>query len=145
MLDRLCSFELVPASEYLDLDWAGDGLIRMCEHTGIGDVTAMRRATDGDNDVNPAYRHHPYTVMEQPRLVEPAEVAALATALRVIDLDRIFSRLPSDPQAVKETLGGNLTDLIGDPCRYLTRHFTVLRDFYATAADQHLAIVIWCA
>jgi hypothetical protein len=26
-LDRLCSFDLVPASEYLDLDWADDGLI----------------------------------------------------------------------------------------------------------------------
>ncbi|MGI5171804.1 hypothetical protein ACQEU3_46420 [Spirillospora sp. CA-253888] len=28
-LDRLCSFEMVPASEYLDLDWADDALIRV--------------------------------------------------------------------------------------------------------------------
>jgi hypothetical protein len=143
-LDRLWPFKLVPASEYLDLDWARDGLIRMCEHTGIGDVTDLRRATDGDDDVNPAYRHHPYTVMEHPRFVEPADVAALAAALRVIDLDQVFSRLPSDPQAVKEPLGGNLTDLISDPRPYLTKHFTAVRDFYTSAADEHLAIVIWC-
>ncbi|GLY92427.1 hypothetical protein Airi02_103550 [Actinoallomurus iriomotensis] len=65
MLNTLCSFDLVPASDYLDLDWADEGLIRMCEHTGIGDVSALRRATDGDAEVNPAAL---YMVMEQPAL-----------------------------------------------------------------------------
>jgi hypothetical protein len=46
-LDRLCSFASEPASAYLDLDWAADGLIRMCERTGIGDVLALRRAVAG--------------------------------------------------------------------------------------------------
>jgi hypothetical protein len=45
---------------------------------------------------------------------------------------------------MKETLGGNLTDLISDPRRYLTGHFTALHDFYTTARDQHLAVMIWC-
>jgi hypothetical protein len=143
-LSTLCSFDLVPRTDYLDLDWAGDGIIRMCEHTGIGDATAVRRAVSGDEEVNPAYRDHPNWVMEQPRFLEPADVAASASALRHIDLERIFCALPADSQAIKDTLGGNLHDLIGDPRRYLAKHFTALRDFYTTAADQHLAIVIWC-
>ncbi|MCO5998510.1 DUF1877 family protein [Actinoallomurus rhizosphaericola] len=143
-LNTLCSFDLVPMSDHLDLDWADDGIIRMCEHTGIGDVASVRRAVEGGAEVNPAYRDHPDSVMEQPMLLEPADVVASATALRDIDLERIFSALPADPQAVKDTLGGNLHDLIGDPRRYLAKHFTALRDFYTTAADQHLAVVIWC-
>ena len=144
VLDRLCSFELVPESEHLDLDWADDGLIRMSEHAAIGDVSALRRATDGDGEVNPAYRDYPYTVMEQPKALEPADVVTLATALHAIDVERAFSMLTADPQELKNTLGGSLTDLIGDPRPYLRRHFTALLDFYTVAANQHLAIVIWC-
>jgi hypothetical protein len=69
VLDRLCSFELVPAADYLDLDWADEVLIRLCEHARISDVTAVRQAVTGDAEVNPAYRDQPYTVMEQPRLL----------------------------------------------------------------------------
>jgi hypothetical protein len=143
-LSTLCSFDLVPKSDHLDLDWADDGIVRMCEHTGIGDVTALRRAVEGGEEVNLAYREHADSVMENPRFVEPADVATFAAALRDIDLERIFSALPADPQAVKDTLGGNLHDFIGDPRGYLAEHFTALRDFYTTAADQHLAIVVWC-
>jgi hypothetical protein len=50
---------------------------------------------------------------------------------------------PSDPQALKDTIGGVLTEFIGDPRDYLTEHFSALRDFYTTAADQDLAIVIY--
>jgi hypothetical protein len=45
---------------------------------------------------------------------------------------------------LKDTLGGNLHDLLGDPRRYLSEHFTALRDFYTTAAGIRLAIVVWC-
>ncbi len=125
-LDQLCSFELVPASEHLDLDWASEGLIRICEHTR----DAVRRALTGDDEVNPAYR---YTVMEQPRFLEPPDVAALSAVLRGIDLDQVLS-----------TTKQPLTGLTADPRSYLTGHFTALRDFYATAADRRLAVVIWC-
>lgn len=47
VLDRLCSFELAPAADYLDLDWADDALVRLCEHARVGDVTAVRRAVTG--------------------------------------------------------------------------------------------------
>lgn len=144
VLDRLCSFELVPAADHLDLDWADDALIRLCEHTRVGDITALRRAVTGDSVVNPVYLDQPYTVMEQPRLLEPGEVAVLAGALRGIDLDQAFSRLPSDLPAMKEALGGILTEFIGDPRDYITDHFRALRDFYTTAASRHQAIVIWC-
>jgi hypothetical protein len=143
-LDRLCSFEMVPASEYLDLDWAGDALIRVCEHAGVGDVPALRRAIDGDDEVNAAYRDHPYSVMEQPRTLEPADVLTLAIALRHIDMDRVLSALPSNPRKLKDAVGGVLTDFHGDPRPYITRHFNALRDFYTVAADRHLAIVVWC-
>jgi hypothetical protein len=113
LLDRLCSFELAPTADHLDLDWAADALIRLCEHARVGDVTAMRRAVSADAEVNPACRDQPYTVMEQPRSLQPADVTAIATALRDIDLDLAFSRLPSNPPAIKETLGGILTEFIG--------------------------------
>lgn len=142
-LDRLCSFELVPPADFLDLDWADDALIRLCEHAG-GDVAALRRAVSGDVEVNPAYRDQPYTVMEQPRCIEPVDVAVLAAALCRIDLDLAISRLPSDLPAIRETLGGILADFSGDPHGYVTHHFRALRDFYTGAADRHLAIVIWC-
>jgi hypothetical protein len=83
--------------------------------------------------------------MEPPRFLEPPDVTGLSAALLGIDLDRAFSSLPSDPQAMKDTLGGILTEFIGDPRDYLTEHFSALRDFYTAAADQDLAIVIWCA
>jgi Domain of unknown function (DUF1877) len=143
VLDRLCSFELVPAEDYLDLDWAADALIRLCEHARVGDVTAVRRSVTGDAEVNPAYRDQPYTVMGQPRLLEPRDVSALAASLHSIDLDQAFARLPSDPQAVKETLGGTLAEFIGDPRDYVTGHFRALGDFYTAAANRHNAIVIW--
>lgn len=143
VLDRLCSFELVPAADYLGLDWADDALIRLCEHAQVGDITAVRRSTTGGAEVNPAYRDQPYTVMGQPRLLEPGDVSTLAAALRSIDLHQAFARLPSDPQAVKETLGGILTEFIGDPRDYVTDHFRALRDFYTAAANRHQAIVIW--
>jgi Domain of unknown function (DUF1877) len=144
VLDRLCSFELVPESDHLDLDWAYDGVIRMCEHARVGDVPAVRRAMTGEDEVNPAYRDQPYTVIEQPRVLEPHDVIALSAVLRGIDLAQAFSKLPSDLQAIKETLGGTLTEFIGDPRDYLTEHFSSLREFYTAAADRRLAIVIWC-
>ena len=143
LLDRLCSFELVPAADVLDLDWADAALIRLCERTGVGDVVALRRAVSGDAEVNPAYRDQPYTVMEQPRFLAPADVAILGAALRSIDLDLAFSRLPSDLPAMKETLGGFLAEFIGDPRSYVTHNFRALRDFCTGAADRRLAIVIW--
>lgn len=82
--------------------------------------------------------------MEQPRLLEAGDVSALAMALRGIDLEQAFSSLPSDPQAMREALGGILTEFIGDPRDYLTDHFRALRDFYQAAANRHQAIAIWC-
>jgi Domain of unknown function (DUF1877) len=125
VLDRLCSFTLVPASDHLDLDWAYGGLVRMCEHAGA--ALAVRRAMTGDDEVNPAYRDRPDTVMEQPRALEPPAVAALSAALHAVDLEEALAALPA-----------------GDPRAYLGGHFTALRAFYATAADRRLATVIWC-
>lgn len=139
-LDKLCSFDLLPASEYLDLDWADDALIQVCEHAGIGDVVSLRRATDGDDEVNPAYDE----VMERPKALEPADVVTLATALHGIDLEAVLSALPSDYQELIDTVGGILTEFSSDPRPYLRQYFAALRDFYTVAADRHLAIVIWC-
>lgn len=142
-LSRLCSYDLAPASDHLDLDWAKHGIIRMCALSGVGDVSMVRRALEGGEAVNPAYRDHPDTVPEQPRFHRPAEVMLAAGALRDIDLDRGFAALPDDPEAVRHLLGGNLTDLIGDPRRYLVTHVTALRDFLTAAAHRRLAIVNW--
>ncbi|OLT14147.1 hypothetical protein BJF79_02990 [Actinomadura sp. CNU-125] len=142
-LDGLCSFELVPASEHLDLDWADDALIRVCERAGVGNVPALRRATGGDDEVNPAYRDHPYSVWEQPKALEPSDVLTLAAALCDIDMGHVLSVLPSDPRKLKAAILGALADFIGDPRPYITTHFNALRDFYAVAAENHLAVVVW--
>ncbi len=143
-LHRLCSFEYEPESAYLDLDWAPDGLLRMCLRTGIGDVAALRLAMDGEEEVNPAYREWPYGVMEPPRAVEPAGVIAVAAALSGIELPRIFVAMPVDPQEAAAAIGGCVAALDGDPRRYLAAHFNSLREFYQVAADGRLAVVVWC-
>jgi hypothetical protein len=82
--------------------------------------------------------------MEQPTFPEPADVITIMIALRDIELERVFSALPSDPEAVKATVGGAIATVHGGPRDHLAEHFTALQDFYTTAADHRLAVVLWC-
>lgn len=144
MLDRLCSFELLPESDYLDLDWAPTPLIRACEaaHVSPPVLAALRRALDGDSEINPAYRDRADTVWQHPVNEITADVVAeLATLLARVEPEIVLAALPHDGQAASKILG--TTTFEEHPGSYLRRHFVALRAFYVDAADRQLAIAIW--
>lgn len=82
--------------------------------------------------------------MEQPKALKPADVLTLATALSDIGMDHVLSELPSNPQRLKDVVGGIFACFNGDPRPYIVGHFDVLRDFYTATAGDHLAVVVWC-
>ncbi|GAA0898277.1 hypothetical protein GCM10009557_73490 [Virgisporangium ochraceum] len=143
-LDRLCSFVTLPRSEYLDLNWAPPDLIRVFELARLetGTVIALRRAMEGDTEINPAYRDAPDTVWEHPvNALEPDAVAEVATVLGRIDPEAVLDVLPDDPAAAEEVLDSS--DWHGHPRPYLREYLTALLDFYAHAARRGLATALW--
>ena len=60
-LDKLCSFELLPSSDYLNLDWAPAPLVGVFELAQVSTpiLVALRRGLGGDVEINPAYRRPP--------------------------------------------------------------------------------------
>jgi hypothetical protein len=101
-LHKLCSFEYKPPAAYLDLDWAPSGLVRACEAAGVaaGNVAALRRALDGDDEVNPAYRDYPNTVWEHRVTgLAPPAAAEIAAAIHQVSLQAVLASLPSNADA----------------------------------------------
>jgi hypothetical protein len=108
VLDQLCSFELLPESDYLDLDWAPMPLVRACElaQVGMSVLTALKRGLDGDTEINPAYRYRADTVWQHPvKAITPDVVAELAKLIGQIKPDVVLAALPSDAQAASSILG----------------------------------------
>ncbi|WP_157433119.1 hypothetical protein [Actinomadura rifamycini] len=139
-LDRLCSFEAMAASEYLDLDWAGGGIVHVCEVLGAG---AVRGLLDGGEEVNLAYRDRPDGVVEPPRAVAAEDVARCAAQLEGIGPEGLPAALPSDPDAAGTLLGEPYASMEGHPLDYMAAHFTALRRFCRVAAERRLAVVTW--
>ena len=124
-LDAVCSLTALASTEYLDLNWAPAELVAAAVAANVeaARITSLRRAFEGDFEVNPEYREVPDTIWEQPvNAVEPGGVAEIAHALREIPLD-VFERFAS-PHG-------------------LPAFFTALLGFYETAAQQGLAIAMW--
>jgi hypothetical protein len=143
-LNKLCSFEYKPPAAYLDLDWAPSGLVRACEVAGVaaGTVAALRRALDGDEEVNPAYHESPDTVWEHPVTgLAPPAVAEIAAAVHQIRPQAVLACLPLDADAAKTAIGMN--DLLVHPRGYLQPHLAALRSFYDAAARSRQAVVLW--
>jgi hypothetical protein len=65
-VNRLCSFQLLPPGDYLDLDWAPAPLLQAVEQLTLYSpvVATLRRALSGDAEINPNYRDVPYTVFD---------------------------------------------------------------------------------
>ncbi|MCO5972941.1 DUF1877 family protein [Actinoallomurus soli] len=145
-LDLLCSFDLRPESDHLDLDWAPEGLVRCCEPARVdaSAVVALRRALDGDDEVNPAYRDAPDSIWGHPvTALAPGAVAEIAGLLRRIDPQAVLGALPADPDEARTRMGRSLEFLTVDPHRYLEPHFSALLSFYRDAADRGPAVVLW--
>ena len=143
-LDKLCSFALLPFTEYLDLDWAPAPLIRVFELAQVSTpiAAALRRGLNGDVEINPAFRDRRDTVWEHPvTALEPAIVADVAALLGQVDPGAVLAALPEDATAALLCIGMRQFD--GHPRSYLQRHLAALRDFYAHAAHRRLAVALW--
>lgn len=145
-LNRLRSFELRPRTDYADLDWAGSALIRLCKLAGLDAriVAALRRALEGDAEVNAAYRDHPDTVWEHPvTALEPTTVEQVSGVLRELEPLAVLTTLPSNPHEATAVLGKNWENFEGNLREYLAQHLTTLQSFYEETAQRGLAVVLW--
>ncbi|MDZ5447287.1 hypothetical protein U2F26_32035 [Micromonospora sp. 4G57] len=143
-LNKLCSFELLPSSDYLDLDWAPNPLIRVFELAQVSTsiVVALQRGLDGDAEINPAYRDGEDTVWEHPvTALEPDVVADVGTLLGQVEPEAVLAALSEDATSALLSIGMHEFD--GHPRPYLHRHLAALRDFYAHAARRRLAVALW--
>ncbi|SBT51108.1 DUF1877 family protein [Micromonospora auratinigra] len=134
-LARLCGYELLPSTAYLDLDWSPAPLLRAAE-LGAVPTDALRRALTGDVAIGPA----PW-VDEPVTALEPAAVADVAQALGALDPTVVLAAVPADAAAAAALLG--LPDFAGHPRPYLHRHVSALSDFYRYAAGHRLAVALW--
>lgn len=145
-LDRLCSFESAPQSDYLDLDWAPTLLTRVCELAGVDRdcLAALNRSLDGDGEVNALYRDQPNTVWEHPvTMLDPRAVTEIAIALARIETRTVLAGLAGDASRTTAALGDITARIEGDLGSYVTSHLEALRRFYAEASRRQLAIVRW--
>ncbi|MEU4479210.1 DUF1877 family protein [Micromonospora sp. NPDC023966] len=143
-LDRLCSYRLLPAADHLDLDWSPAALCRAAElgPAAPATVAALRRALDGDAEINPAYRDRAEAVWEHPvTALEPAGVAEVAARLAAADPEVVPAAVTAEPALAAARLGLPAVD--GDPRRHLRGHLVALREFYQAAARRGLAVAAW--
>ncbi|MEQ4305387.1 hypothetical protein ABNF97_29070 [Plantactinospora sp. B6F1] len=143
-LDRLCSFELLSSSDYLDLDWAPAPLLGVFELARVGPpiLAGLRRGLGGDTEVNPAYRDRPESVSGHPvTALESDAVAEVAGLLGQAEPQTVLVALPEDAASARLSIG--MRDFDGHPGPYLHRHLVALRAFYADAARRRLAVVLW--
>lgn len=143
-LHEVCSsFEAVPDTDHLDLDWAPRMLLDTAEALGAASALAasLRRACAGDDEVNPGYRDAPDTIWEHPvNSIDPTSVASVARDLG--DLDALFQEAIGSPAGVPVT--PSLRELVpGSETAYIREHWVDLLAFYTAAADRGLAVVVW--
>lgn len=145
-LDALCSFKSFPQDDYLDMNWWPVVLERAWELTGADARTmaVLRSGFAGDREVNPSYRDHPDTIWEHPvTALEPRQVSVVATALRTVSPDAVHAVVPTNPDQFEAALGGTAAAMGENLADRLARQQSVLRDFYAGAAQRRLAVVLW--
>lgn len=140
-LDKVCS---TTDEDHLDMNWWPDILKRAWELAGPDGLVVLRRAFDGDDEVNPAYRDHPDTISAHPvTALEPPRVGETADALRAVPPEAVHAVVPADPDQIEAKLGKLARDVIGDLAEQLSRQHTIMRDFYYEAACRDLAIMLW--
>ncbi|MFE3187431.1 hypothetical protein ACFXHA_00395 [Nocardia sp. NPDC059240] len=145
-VDRLCSFSAAPASDYYDLDWAGQALLRVFDLAGMGSepLSTLRHGIDGGDELNADYRDHPHSIMVHPvTVIEPDIVAEIGKVLQDVDVAQTFAALPIDAEQARQAIGGSITQLLWHPAEYLGPHLGALREFYLGAAARGLAVVTW--
>ncbi|MFD4459975.1 hypothetical protein [Nocardia sp. NPDC058480] len=145
-VDRLCSFDGAPASDYRDLDWAGSPLLRVLELAGVDAdyLDTVRNALAGREELNPNYRRHPDTILAHPITVtELSEVAQISKTLLEVDFQRALAALPADADQARQAFDDQTSSLLCHPAEYLAPHLYTLRSFYIEAAQRRMAVVTW--
>lgn len=142
ILDDVCSFRALHPRHYLDLNWSP----YLLEQTAVTSalpaelVSLLRESTDGNGEVNRAYRDSPSTVMEHPvSSLVPERVLAVSAGLEA--LSRIDWITQSHVLATLDRLPN--WQGIDDAVQYLQDHFVSLRTFYRLATAERLAVVMW--
>lgn len=144
VLDDVCSFRALDRNDYLDLDWSPAPLQQAAKAAQIPAslVSALANATGGDDEVNPAYREMPNSIWEHPvRSLGSTAVRRVHEQLQELSrLNFLSSATAADAFA---RLGDRFPPPDGDPMDYLHPHFQALCDFYATAVERELSVLMW--
>jgi hypothetical protein len=136
-----------PDGDLLDTGWALWGLPRYCRSTGADPevIALLDRAVSGDPDGNVGFLDHDEVYDgfgDPPRLLAPAAVADIATALDRVELCDLLADMPvsTEVAAVRCGFGAGFD---GDVREHLTEHFVAVREFYRTAARHTQCVVTW--
>ncbi|MFJ8158140.1 DUF1877 family protein [Streptomyces sp. NPDC094468] len=138
-----------PSADVIDLDWAPVLLERVCELGGLDDVRrhALHQALDGDTVIDLALLNTPPHAIgpfgPAPTALSPAQVALAAELLDQIDFPALLAALPADQATAASLIGNGAENIAGGVTAYLLEHFTALRDFYRTASQRRLLVVLW--
>ncbi|NEC90224.1 DUF1877 domain-containing protein [Streptomyces sp. SID12501] len=138
-----------PSADVLDLDWAPAVLERACEQAGLDGVhlDALRQATEGDPVIDLGFLStHPHAIGAfgpPPTALSAAQVARVSELLGQIDLPAVLAVLPTEDTEAASVIGHGADKIVGDPRKYLLRHFNALREFYLAASRRHLLLVLW--
>lgn len=144
LFEALLSFELVPETDYLDLDWSPQGLERLVEESRqLPEVRlALSMALKGSALVHAEHRQGPShdPVYSDVTMLYPSEVAQVAKGLGLFDQEAFLCWLPEDEKNAQQMLG---IPFIKHPGNYYGKHLTALVNFYKQAAAKHLATAMW--
>ncbi len=93
-LDRLLSLKFVPPEEYVDLNWAPNGLEKALRLSGLNETAALLERLFGDGDSEIVNRDHPrgpddYRVYTDITFVEADFVKICSSRLQMLGEDRL--------------------------------------------------------
>ena len=134
---RLLAFDLIPRNRYLDLDWASHGLVLLARDCNAehGDVVAC--ALEGR--IRPMNAGLPADAVEiAPNGLDSSGVRATAAQLAAIEPTILLAAWPRVSAQVERSAGR--TDA---PLSYYRDHFQRLQAFYAGAARDGDATIMW--
>lgn len=143
-LEKLISFDFLAENDnYLDLDWANLGLLKLAAKLPLRQYDAIRSVLDGDSIVNPMFPTGPegYVVYSEITYLDPIQVEKISQILKRIDILKFMASLPSDETELKNFL--KWQELPKNTYHYFAKHFKDLVDYVAGAAELKLALVTW--
>jgi len=143
-LEKLINFSLLPSEDYLDLDWAPNGLEIYCE--GSKQLPQVKlglfMALHGASLVNPTYRNHIdlYSVYSDITMISPNQVQEVNTYFDRFDREAFVKwGISSEAQERKDLTQG----LDCEPNEYYLRYMDKLFEFYQIAGQKKYGAIMW--